>query len=597
MKHSNSSFSLYFLSIISIFSWNTPAQAVIIDGANKGIISSKERIDFRLGRISKETLSARIETRSFAQCILNHLYDGIRAVELAEAPQAKFGDNEEDMDFDSVRGEFAPHIVLKSVDCLEEEPNPDNTPTFESLFAQFLKFEVEAKKEDPSKTKKLKPQEKFVATTPTLTEVNPNFEPFLYRLTKEGQKNDVFLLGTQHNIPLDRFPKIVDIIGSRADLLIEEIHIEDWSKRNFGELSYLSLDQLESLGLYRKAGFQWFKTLKPTAEEYVRDHLAEKIKMQWGITPDELHPIVVKHYLDDILGSHRQGVGIDHTMGSKFVALKKPIIGLETDEDRLLAEDAIKELQKKLQNPLESHVVELVHTIECVKNSKESNNFCLSSAHIASYAQGNVNEFSSSGYKKAVQIRNLNWMPKLLDLIKQHSNKSILVMVGVGHFPGPKGLFTLLESEGYELKRVFKFGERKKAPLSLCNYIKNRTYSEILLDAANDLLTDDVEQHNLITTMIKRFSDPESRQTELSAADYEIFRTAVLGLRKFNYHSKYSVYEFGPPFYRPEYLRDTDFDYATSAVIENARKAKEWTRANWHLLIKRSATNSTDIIH
>src|SRR5688500_608531 len=85
---------------------------------------------------------------------------------------------------------------------------------------------------------------------PTLLEVNPRADLFLYRLILPNKPQDIFLLGTQHDIHLEQFPKIIQFISNRCDVFVEEILPVDASQRPVGELSSLSKNELENLGLF-----------------------------------------------------------------------------------------------------------------------------------------------------------------------------------------------------------------------------------------------------------------------------------------------------------------------------------------------------------
>jgi hypothetical protein len=290
---------------------------------------------------------------------------------------------------------------------------------------------------------------------PLLVEINPNFEPYLYRVHVPKRAQPVYLLGTQHDISLESFPDSIQKIPDQVDLLVEELGPSE-STRHMGELSWLSQKQLEKLGLFRKQGFLWVDQVPFELKEKMALAIEPEVIRQWGAHLDQLHPILIRYYLKDVLETLLQGFGIDDEIEFLFRKQKKPVIALENDRERMEAEGSLVKLQKEVRfngiwNPsLEN---ELTSLFDHIGSIRKMNRRDLPVEALLEYAKGDLGAFLDPN-DTSVWIRNRNWIPKILKVMSENPNQSILIMVGLSHFPGEQGLFRLLEEKGFTIEKV-----------------------------------------------------------------------------------------------------------------------------------------------
>lgn len=296
---------------------------------------------------------------------------------------------------------------------------------------------------------------------PLLTELNPSFEPYLYQVQIPNRSQPIFLLGTQHDIPLDRFPEAIRKIAFQMNLLIEEFAPQD-QFRPMGELSWLSRQDLKNLGLFREQGFQWVSRVSIPTKDGLERTFGSPLKSLWQARLDQVHPVLLRYSLKDHLEALQQGNGIDDEIETLFRKQHKPVIALENDRERMVAEGTLVQLQKEareIQKRVElgktqgSNLnVEFESLFQQIERTRKWDGHSLAIEEMADYAQGNLDYFLDPN-DPSVWKRNANWLPKILKIIERNPKSSILVMVGLSHFPGEKGLLRLLENSGFEVKK------------------------------------------------------------------------------------------------------------------------------------------------
>ena len=66
--------------------------------------------------------------------------------------------------------------------------------------------------------------------------------------------------------------------------------------------------------------------------------------------------------------------------------------------------------------------------------------------------QGEMKSNFPKLYQKMLIQRNLNWIPKLEELLAKEETP--LIVVGAGHMVGPKGVVALLKKQGYVVEQL-----------------------------------------------------------------------------------------------------------------------------------------------
>lgn len=302
--------------------------------------------------------------------------------------------------------------------------------------------------------------------TPTLFEVNPEFQPYLYQVSVPESSQDVFLLGTQHNIPLDRFPKIVEWVAERCDVFVTEIEYLSSDKNAFvGSYSWLTVETLEQLELYRKEGFGWIHRIDSDYRKFLNKKIAPLFWKQWRVDLSQIHPLLIEEFLNDEIETANAGRGIDQELSDLFESRKKSILGLETDRDRHLAANSLLQMAYYARDFdfVNSRYFRLYFMIEMYKYPEPEDVQNLSIAQIKEYASGDLSQSYFPG-DSSIGIRNKNWIPRIEEILKKNSDKTVLIAVGVAHLPGKEGVIQLLVDKGYSVRQITREGA--EAPIS-----------------------------------------------------------------------------------------------------------------------------------
>jgi hypothetical protein len=291
---------------------------------------------------------------------------------------------------------------------------------------------------------------------PQLTEINPRFRPFLYIVQMQHRPKPILLLGTEHSMPLKVFPPSVRNIDKVTDVLVEEMKMVEGPTRMLGDLSWLTLQELEELGLYSQNGFNWVSQLPMIQSVQMKATLGKLIKSIWSVSLDQIHPVVVEFVLNKELFRYLSGNGIDQEIRLKFQFSNKPIYALETSKDRVVAYEILKRLISEKQDFNDSCLVRLVDAFDLMKKTfdKDVDNHYRSRDSMVSYANGDLGLFRKTAENPALQIRNLIWRERILEIVDQNPHKTILFMIGVGHLPSNTGLLKFFLDLGAKVTRV-----------------------------------------------------------------------------------------------------------------------------------------------
>lgn len=305
------------------------------------------------------------------------------------------------------------------------------------------------------------------ARTPLLTEINPNFEPYLYQVIVPGSEQIVLLLGTQHNIPLDSYPEVVSWVAAQSEVFVTEITYPnlEGSSEYFGSYSWLNRDQLTQLGLLNYYGFGWTRYFDPHDLKFLNKKIAPLLHKQWKVGLDQIHPVLIEEFLWEEADILEVGQGIDAQLDDQFRTANKPVLGLETDQDRLLCANHLKELYQyaKDYNLKSSLYMRLSSAIARYLFPNQQDIYNLPISEMLEYASADLMQ-NLADDDPSVACRNHLWVPKIKQILNEHPKESILIAVGVSHLPGRQGLFQLLSEQGYRFMNITR--DRRLMPLN-----------------------------------------------------------------------------------------------------------------------------------
>ncbi len=261
----------------------------------------------------------------------------------------------------------------------------------------------------------------------------------LWEISKPNSKHVSYLYGTIHIIPQDSFfvlPQLNRVI-KKTDRLVLEMDLDEAMANPFA--LYLEIQQSFSM-----PEGQHYTDLFTASE---LEEIKESVKKTSMVSADNLD-----QYSPMLLSMMMESSGCDDKASAKTTSYEmyltkrykdnfRPITGLETLDDQLgfFASISLKEQAEYLLASI---------------RSKETNCDKMSEL-VAAYRRQDLEKllddsgvFSGESSIASVLLddRNTRWVP----LIKKLSKKeSILVAVGAGHLPGPKGLIAQLREAGY----------------------------------------------------------------------------------------------------------------------------------------------------
>ncbi len=424
-------------------------------------------------------------------------------------------------------------------------------------------------------------------------------EPYLYevRIPRKMQdtvgfptyKTRFYLLGSQHNVPKDLLQRATQYIVDSSDVLVTEIVSKD-----FGDAGDVPIREYILHGLVLDGAKDWTQELSPEAMDYFRDNIGPKIKKAWGIEPHQMSPVVVNDVVSKwrIGYSYHYGNGMDNAISKMFENQGKPVLALENGKVRFDSDDSLSNFHKMhCAKSLGVHVKDLEASIlALIKEKQEGESKSKPQKTVTDfpdYFSGDVNTDYWSGQDRSVQKRNLAWIPVMEEYMKQFHDKTVLFVVGYGHFPGDYGLLKLLKNIGYNTRRVYKQGSDSPRLDTLCNYLMNYTYRNLLLEAAQNVFLN-TPHDSRFAEMIKRdyeelcaqievFADPQSVESaEIGGERYRhlcVQLDRLEGYRKQSHHTFFQRSDQGE--YYPEYLWGHELSLAINMVKKHARLAKE----------------------
>ena len=260
----------------------------------------------------------------------------------------------------------------------------------------------------------------------------------LWKITKTGQNDTTFLLGTFHLMCKEDiiFNDLISKKIQSSDKLYLEIDMDDPS---------MMMSMLTAFNM--KEG----KTLSDlvTPQEYTR--IATFFKDSLGTPVDflkNMKPFLLQSVLYPKLMNCRQVSGIEQEVMALAKIHNKDILGLETLQYQASIFDSVPyDVQAKavvkMIDSLDKYRGEFAHMYQLYKNEKLQELGTL---------MDKEDEDMKDFMPMLLTNRNINWVNKLRDLLP---NQSLFIAVGAGHLVGKTGLIELLRREGYSVEPAY----------------------------------------------------------------------------------------------------------------------------------------------
>lgn len=292
------------------------------------------------------------------------------------------------------------------------------------------------------------------------------------------EQQQILLVPSRHDIRVDMLDKSLVAAIKKSDILVLEKKARDWmiSQDNKtilkGIMKIWSPKELISQLLiskkytykisYGPGGKNWSTRLSPSA---AASSLLKEMINYYGVKIDNIHPSVIVYNLSELARRKEYRTGMDGTFAKFFMLAKKPIFGLETRAEleregliRFIREEQPSEEVKKIEDLL-SKSLRVATSLETPSKRKKR---LLESEDVQAYLKGNqvYEKFFPSQHPEGIpyihQKRTEMWVDKLINIIKNNKNKSIVIMVGIGHIFGERGLNNLLREKGFEVGPIDK---------------------------------------------------------------------------------------------------------------------------------------------
>jgi len=364
----------------------------------------------------------------------------------------------------------------------------------------------------------------FICTrlSPTLRNPSVNFtseetkkverfvSPFLFQVTGEGIEKEVYLLGTDHSLELDRYPAEAIALIKSCDLLVSEFRVEpfflsgdprsyykkncvknattifnkmlvgdeEWLKRHFIKLLGQEIDLGDLISILKQKAHEikqdqdiWLDLLTHEEKVKIQKHLGTHFD---GIAIEDLNPFLVRLLLASEYSSRRICYDCsDSSMVKWFKDQNRDVIELDSDKTVLLANldnfpQAI--LDYSLDSTLQQvrrWIVVAVDQNDPPPSEIDPEKFGgLKTAYELETHLHNLSGFDfetmflgTNELSSAVAYRNRKWMPKILAALEQ--NRKTGIICGAGHLHGETGLVPSLRKAGYHVEHVKTYKERE----------------------------------------------------------------------------------------------------------------------------------------
>lgn len=402
---------------------------------------------------------------------------------------------------------------------------------------------------------------------------------------KYPHKTQFYLLGTQHNVPIEITHRVTAYLAEKADILIGEIT----GGNIFGDFDDISIEELERNNLL--CSDDWTVYLSPESQSILENKITPLTLKIWGVQANKISPMLILKQLESWGrgGECYSNHGIDAALRELFKKSRKPMLGLETGKTRVVAYGTLESLNIQADDSDYDRINVLLENIFADKSEKTPKKPCLD---ISSYSKFFSGDLSLQNKSKAVQYRNIEWVPAFKQHLTVHQDKIILTAVGLGHFEGTNSFLSLLEDAGFELIPILKEGHNKPRLSTFCNYLMDYKYCDLLKEAAKAVILKDYpleedrnyykNQYADFIEYLEFYEDPDSMHKELTpnglghpAAYYDIANICrkILSYEMQSHHKFFQ--RSGEGIYYPDRLFSVDLNHAVALLKMRSYEAKE----------------------
>ncbi len=299
----------------------------------------------------------------------------------------------------------------------------------------------------------------FLGTTPTYAQQKSTWiNSVFWEISGKDIQKKIYVFGTHHLYKSDFIEKNNIILEKlrKSDVMIGEI-IFDLPK----EGEEMTPEQSKQMSAMMKSMTLQSKTLKDFLSKKEYEDTEKVMKEFTGMGLNifaTMKPIVIYQYI--MIGKYLKGdsketpdvfsktqESIDVTFQETAKSLNKQVIAFETIEEQMKILYESYSLERQ---------VELLKSIVYEKKDKNAISDVQKLTNL--YESQDINEMEEMVLKESTQdeynillkSRNLNWLPIILQHIK--NKKSAFIAVGAGHLSGQYGILELLKKEGYTIK-------------------------------------------------------------------------------------------------------------------------------------------------
>lgn len=265
----------------------------------------------------------------------------------------------------------------------------------------------------------------------------------LWKVEKPGNEHATYILGTHHFAPLS----VLDSLKT----LPEALKAAD---RLYGELDMEVMTSPESMMamqqyLMAPSDSTLDKVLTPAQLDSVKAVLDPMtggqlpLEMLYPMKPAALSTQIAAMLSMQLFPDLNPMEGLDKTMQDKAKALGKPVEGFETMEFQM---------ETLYGTPISEQAEGLMKTIsdfdgEAARAVQLANSYL--SHDLDSILKIMMEEESDpADYERLIFSRNDAWVKQLLE---EMPSQSLMVVVGAGHLPGPRGVLQQLRNAGYNV--------------------------------------------------------------------------------------------------------------------------------------------------
>lgn len=257
-----------------------------------------------------------------------------------------------------------------------------------------------------------------------------------------------YLLGTHHVAPADMLSRVDGLIDAldEVDGVVGEIDIANAEPTSLQRavMSYAMAPADSTLTVVFTR--QQLDSINETFSRYAPEGV--KVENMAFLKPAFINYQLTLLQTMDAIPDYDPGLQFDGRIQNIAAAAGKPVYALEKAEWQL---------ELLFSRPIAEQADEVMFSVANDSLLKQKS-LMLANAYldenldsIYSFILDSVAGVDLARADELIYDRNRNWVPKLIDLMK---DKSLLIAVGCGHLVGPEGLLSLLRKEGYDVAPV-----------------------------------------------------------------------------------------------------------------------------------------------